>query len=154
MDRKRTLSRLPILVCRDMNRLALLIQEAGPRLAQMLGSPSFEITQHRGGHCSIKTSAFTVNFYRRPKSDVIDSSIELGSLPPRFVTLSHQLHTWLILKSRGEPWPQASSGVASQTLSDELDRVSRALKVVADDRMLEEALLYEAGYRKGWSAWG
>ena len=154
MGRKRTLSRQPILVCQVMDRLAPLIEDARPRLAQMLGSPYFQIEEHRGGHCSIKTSAFTVNFYRRPKSDVIDSSIELGSLPPHFVTLTHQLHTWLILKSRGEPWPQPSTGVASQSLSDELDRVSRALKVVGDNQMLEEALLYEAGYRNGWLAWG
>jgi len=137
-----------------MDRLAPLIEEARPRLAQMLGSTLFEIEEQRGGHCSIKTSTFTLHLHRRPKSEVIDSSIELRTLPAQTVKLSHQLHTWLILKSRGEPWPQPSTGMASQLLSDELDRVSRALKVVGDGQMLEEALLYEAGYRNGWLAWG
>lgn len=136
-----------------MDRLAPLIEAARPRLAQMLGSTSFEIEEHRGAHCSIKASAFTLHVHCRPKSDVIDSSIEIRTLPAHAVTLSHQLHTWLILKSRGEPWPQQSAGTANQLLNDELDRVSRALKVVGDEQMLKETLLYEAGYRNGWLAW-
>lgn len=137
-----------------MDHLALLIEKARPRLAQMLGGTIFEIKEHREGHCSIVTPALTLNIYRRPKSQVIDSSIELPSLPSHAVRLSHQLHTWLILKSRGERWPEPSTGEPRQLLSDELDRISRALEVVADEQMLEETLLWEAGYRNGWLAWG
>jgi hypothetical protein len=138
----------------NRDRLASLVEEERPRLAQMLGSTSFEIEERRGGHCSIAGSTLTLNIYRRPKSEVIDSSIELHSLPSDPMKLSHQLHTWFILKSRGEPWPEPSTGTARQLLGDELDRASRALKVVADKQMLLEALLWEAGYRNGWLAWG
>ena len=139
---------------RDRERLACLIEEARPRLAQILGSTSFEIEEHHGGHCSIAGPTLTLNIYRRPKSEVIDSSIELHCVPSHAVKLSHQLHTWLILKSRGEPWPRPSTGIAWHLLGDELDRVSRALKIVADDQMFKETLLWDAGYRDGWLVWG
>lgn len=39
-------------------------------------------------------------------------------------------------------------------LSDELDRISRALQIIANENGLLEALLWEAGYRDGWANWG
>lgn len=138
----------------NRERLVSLVEEARDRLAQMLGDSSFEIKERRPGHCSIAVPTLTLNIYRRPKSEVIDSSIELQPPPVSPVRLSQELHTWLILKSRGEAWPKPSTFSGRQALSDELDRVSRALNVVTDEEMLEETLLWEAGYRNGWLAWG
>lgn len=120
----------------------------------MLGEHPVQIIERRGGHCSIPTASLTLHIYRRPKSEVIDSSIEFSSLPQSAVTLSRNLHTWLILKSRGEAWPESANGLPAQLLDDELVRISRALHIIRDDQQRIEALLWEAGYRDGYSSWG
>jgi hypothetical protein len=137
-----------------MPDLATLIESQRQRLSQTLGEHSIETEDRQAGRCSIKTPTLTLHIYRRPKTDVIESAIELRTLPPHPVKLSDQLHTWLILKSRGEPWPTPAAGTPENILSEELDRVSRALRIMEDDEERLETLLWEAGYRDGWLRWG
>ena len=138
-----------------MDELAFLIEAERERLAQMLGGGSSKVVPHRAGPCSIASGGLTVHVFRRPGSDLIVSSVELSETPAHRMSLSNHLHTWMILRSRGEPWPAPSpAGGPARALSDELDRLSRALQFVRDEDTLTEVLLWEAGYRNGYLAWG
>jgi hypothetical protein len=134
--------------------LALLIEAARPALSDMLGNAAFEITVHNDDHCSIGGCAHALQFYRVSSSGMIHSSIRLGQMPVHPVRLSEHLHSWLVLKSLGEAWPEPVAAASeSDEFDSELGRLARALVAIGDAQTLDGVLLWEAGYRSGYLSW-
>src|SRR5690349_13546274 len=122
-----------------MASLTLLVEAQRKRLAEILGTTAFGIVEVDADHCRVESGRLTVHFYRRAGDWPIDSSLELTSVPDHAVPLGDHLHTWLLLKSRGDDWPAPQP---ADPLADELARVARALPVVRDEAMLLESLLW------------
>jgi hypothetical protein len=131
-----------------------LIEANRPRLGDMLGAAPFTLVEVDEGHCRVMTDRLTIHFYRRPGEGAIHSSLELGSVPAHAVPFTNHLHTWLVLRSRGEEWPEPQSeSLDPAQLAAELDRVERAIPIVRDETSLRETLLWEAGYMDGYASW-
>ena len=131
-----------------MASLAALLEADRALLADTLGPSRFTIADVDEDHCRVDTDGLTIHFYRRDGDWPIDSSLELASAPAHAVPLTNHLHTWFVLKSRGEKWP---APLSRDPLADELARVGRAIPVVRDEAMLVETLLWEAGYMNGFA---
>ena len=126
-----------------MQGLASLIAAARPRLADLLAAAPFVIEEIDDGHCRVTTDGFTLHLYARQSGGLIDSSIELACVPAHAVPFTEHLHSWLVLKSRGEDWPVVEPEVSAPAqLAHELDRIERVLPIVRDETMLREALLW------------
>lgn len=137
-----------------MAGIASLIESNRPRLADMTGWTEFAIVEVDGGHCRVASDGLTIHFYSRPEEGAIHSSLELRSVPTHRVPLTRHLHSWLVLRSRGEEWPEPDRDEpASSQLESELSRVARAIAIVGDETSLRECLLWEAGYVDGYSSW-
>jgi hypothetical protein len=134
-----------------MASLASLIEADRARLIDIFGTTSFTIDGSDDDHVRVVTDGLTIHFYRRVSDGLINSSLELASVPARKVPLTDHLHTWLLLKSRGEDWPETQG---ANPLGAELARLARALPVLRDEAMLVETLLWEAGYMDGYDRWG
>lgn len=136
-----------------MTGIAALIEAERPRLAEMLGAAPVAVVEVDEGHCRVIADGLTIHFYRRPDEGAIHSSLELASVPAHAVPFTNHLHSWLVLKSRGEAWPEPRrEGSASARLAAELDRLARAIPIVRDETSLRETLLWEAGYMAGYSS--
>lgn len=136
-----------------MTGLASLIEAERPRLADMLGA-AFALVEDDEGHVRIVAEGLTVHLYSRAGEGAIHSSIELAFVPAHAVPFTTHLHSWLVLKSRGEAWPEPQrEDLAPARLAAELDRVDRAIAIVRDETRLRETLLWEAGYMHGYASW-
>jgi len=134
-----------------MASLASLIEADRVCLVAIFGATSFTIDGSDDDHLRVLADGLTIHFYRRVSDGLIHSSLELASVPAHKVPLTDHLHTWLLLKSRGEEWPDTQG---ANPLAAELARLARALPVLSDEAMLVEALLWEAGYMDGYDSWG
>lgn len=135
-----------------MASLASLIEREQPQLKKMLGA-AFDIQEADDDYCRVITDHMTIHFYRTTEG-VTHSSIELRSIPAHAVEFSGHLHTWLVLKSRGEEWPDAGRGTSPvDQLTNELMRLQRAIPLLRDDTALRDILLWEAGYMDGYADW-
>lgn len=133
-----------------MASLASLIEAEHGRLADALGAAPFAIAEAGDDHCRVVADGLTIHFYRRSRDGLIHSSVELASTPAHAVALSDHVHTWLLLKSRGEEWPDTQ---CSDALAAEIARLARALPALRNEATLVESLLWEAGYMVGYERW-
>ncbi len=131
-----------------MPGLATLVEAERSRLAGFMGATPFIVTEVDADHCRVETRDLTIHFYRRQGDWPIDSSLELASVPTAAVPLTDHIHTWLVLKARGEDWPPPQS---ADPLAEELARVSRAVPILRDETALRETLVWDAGYRDGFA---
>lgn len=137
-----------------MESLTSLLEAEQPQLERTLRTASFKIERVDDDHCRAVTDPLTIHFYRTAES-VIHSSIELSSVPAHALQFTSHLHTWLVLKSRGEEWPETEQGsLPSDQLRNELQRLARAIPIIGDDTTLRETLLWERGYMDGYARWG
>ena len=137
-----------------MTGIASLIDAERPRLAGLMGTASVDIVEIDAGHVRVASDRLTIHFYASKDRSTIHSSIELLSVPEHRIPLTDHVHCWLVLRSRGEEWPELEGeGAASSGLARELDRLERAVAIVSDESSLRETLLWEAGYVNGYSSW-
>ena len=116
--------------------------------------PSVDIVEVDEGHIRVASDRLAIHFYAPRNEGIIHSSLELTSVPEHRVPLTSHIHSWLVLRSRGEAWPGSESeGGATEGLARELDRLERAIAILSDESSLRETLLWEAGYMNGYSSW-
>src|ERR1700712_4268727 len=114
-----------------MTGIFSLIEANRARLAEILGTAPFAIDGVDENHCRVTTERLTIHFYRRPAEVVIHSSLELAHVPGHAVPFTNHLHTWLVLRSRGEEWPGPQPETSNALpIARELERVSRAIAIV------------------------
>jgi hypothetical protein len=133
-----------------MADLAALLEADRARLAELLGPAPLTIDGAEDGGCCISTGRFTVHFRWHAGEELLDSAFALHQMPAHAVPFSDRVHTWMVLRSRGEDWPAPQRGAAMQAqLTAEVERVGRAAQVLCDDATLRETLLWDAGYLDG-----
>lgn len=136
-----------------MGRLLISIENRGALIANLLGGDEIEIGEIGKDHCRVQGARCALHFYRHHDPEVIDSSIELHSIPTNLVNWPGHLHTWLVLHSRGEEWADLITSDGANMLDAELRRIERALPCISDPVLLTETLSWNAGYRDGWHLW-
>jgi hypothetical protein len=132
-----------------MASLPSLIEADRAGLVEIFGATPFTVASSSDDHVRVVADSLTIHFYRRVSDGLIHSSLELASVPAHKVPLANHLHTWMLLKSRGEDWPETQS---ADPLGAELTRLARALPMLRDETILVESLLWEAGYLNGFAA--
>ena len=138
-----------------MAGIASLIEAQRPRLAEMLGAMSLDVVAVDEGHIRVAGDRLTIHFHASKDGGAVNSSIEIHSVPEHRIPVTDHIHCWLVLRSRGEEWPEPEEGAdAAGGLARELDRLERAIAIVGDEASLRETLLWEAGYMNGYSSWG
>lgn len=133
-----------------MESLGTLVEADRARLVEILGATPFTIAETGNHGCQVATDRFTIQFTWHADEELLDSAFALHAVPTHAVPFSDRLHTWMVLKSRGEGWPvpQRRAPVQAQ-LATELERVGRAVAVLRDETTLRETLLWDAGYLDG-----
>jgi hypothetical protein len=137
-----------------MAGIAALIEADRAQLADSLGFAQLAISEAEDGGSRIVADRFTVHIRWHADEALLDSTFALHHLPVHAVPFSDRLHTWMVLRSRGEDWPAPQRGApAAAQLAGELERVGRAAAILRDEEMLRETLLWDAGYLEGLVRW-
>ena len=133
-----------------MAGLAALIETHRARLTDSLGGEQFAIAEAEDGGGRIIADRFTIHIRWQADERLVDSTFALRHVPVHAVPFSDRLHTWMVLRSRGEDWPVPRRGApAAVQLAAELERIGRAAAILGDEAMLRETLLWDAGYLGG-----
>lgn len=138
-----------------MAPLSSIVSAEAAYLREMLDLREVTVNSNDQDHCSLETDRFRLHFLRQPPGSLISSYFEFHNVPDNERALSKCLHTWLILRSIGEPWPTLE--VVSQDSNSvvrEMQRIKLALSAINDDQSLLRTLLWEAGYMDGYASWG
>lgn len=133
-----------------MAGIAALIETHRAQLAESLAAAQVTIAEAEEGGVRIVADRFTIHIRWHAGEQLLDSTFALRDAPDHAVPFSNSLHTWMVLRSRGEDWPVPQRGApAAAQLAAELERVGRAAAILRDEAMLRETLLWDAGYLEG-----